>query len=273
MPGRGVAARSAALVLSLVFFLALAPGRADAQGCMGAQSFRVHPHQAAARVMIGQDHRGFGLSLGGGRTTAAVRGAFAEVGLTRIEPEQLVDAATSGARIGPGNAVIARLGWQVPLKGHPRLMVCPLVAGGYTSGPEVEWRDVGGAGGEGELDPTTVEATVGGWIGGAVPSSGAVRLLPAVGLQAGYVRTTVETEGVIPPGGLSVPAGQHAWVPRERRGGFAVLSLATGLALGERWLVRPRLELPLGRGGGMTALHLDVASSFGGATSRTVGGR
>lgn len=204
----------------------------DAQTCRGTASFNSHPVRVGGVVSSGDDVSLIGLDLSFGEAN----GAFGGVGVGVQDFDRTDESATQ---------LTGTIGYQIPLgvstrgqrAGGPQ--VCPVGSVGLRLGPNFE----GGP-------DTRGLAVAGGFsLGVPVGMASTVNLVPFGGLQLVYARNTTDFDD-----------GDD----RSESDTYASLDLGAGFTFGDRFTIRPSVDIPLGLRNADAGFTLLFALNFGG---------
>jgi hypothetical protein len=202
--------------------------RAAGQTCLGTASFGAGLVRAGAAFASTEGVKAYGGNLAVGAPT----GPFVDASVARANYDDL-DANATAFSIGVGYAI------EVAQAGH--VQFCPHIAHVRQSGPDFDT-------GFGVLETSLRASVIGASLGGSVPVSPRLDLVPFVG--AAYVATRGTLE-----------EGQGAEQSDTEDSGQ--LQLGAGLVLDRRLTLQPTVLIPLGAEGANSTFQLLLAWNFG----------
>ena len=222
--------RLAASVLAAAVLLPAAP--LLAQTCRGTASFNAHPVRIGGVVSTGDNVSLIGLDLSFGEDD----GAFGGVGVGVQDIDGTDESATQ---------LTGTIGYQIPVGVAARgqraggLQVCPIGSVGLRLGPNFD----------GGPDTRGLAAAGGFSLGAPLAMTPTVNLVPFGGLQLVYARNTTDFDNDDDVTSTDT---------------YASLDLGAGFTFGDRFTIRPSVDIPLGLDDADAGFTLFFSLNFGG---------
>jgi hypothetical protein len=213
----------------LLALAALLPVRlASAQACLGTASFGAGLVRAGATFASTNGATAYGGALAIGAPT----GPFADASLSRAS----YDGATSDA-----TSFTIGVGYAIEVTPTGRVQFCPRIAHLRLTGPDIDTVF-------GVVKQKHRASEVGASLGGVVPVSPRMEVVPFAGAAYVATRSTLDFE----QGGAETGTDDSG-----------ELQLGAGLVLDRRLTLQPSVVFPLGSGGGDSMFQLLLAWNFG----------
>ena len=210
------------LVVSMAIVLLLAASSAEAQFCGGNPSFRDEPYQVGVSTFFTDGARGVeGTFAGGGESL------FAGVGVS-VTNFTAVDVRATG--------VAAFAGAEFATDQRSKVLLCPVLRLGFSSGPDI-----------GPVDVSTASVRGGATVGVIASDMDGLMVVPFFGLAAVYDRVTSDFGGVE--------------TSFSDTGGIA--DLGVGFLFNRNVGITPLISVPFSTGGSDVIFTLRLSFNFG----------
>ena len=213
------------LVASLAL-LAMAQEPAMAQACMGLASFTTAPVQVTANGSFSDLSTSVGANIGYG-IPSSVFGTLG-VATTSYEPDE-----------GANLALRAGAGYQINIGAVRPVQVCPVATFGYGMGPS---DDIAG------FARSNHAATVGVRVGIEMTANPRMKVVPSAGLSYAQGKDKAEDN-----------AGATLY---EISSKYGLAQLGVGIILNQHFSLRPGVDIPLGREGGIPVVGITIGYNF-----------
>ncbi len=213
------------LFLAVAGVLALGAGSAAAQTCAGTAPFSRGPVRLGAAVQSTRNVTGYGVEMAVG----SAAGPFVSGSVSRADYKDVPDAATVFG---------ASAGYAFDLNAAKTIQLCPQASYGYRSGPDIDL-------GAGTMTSSAHAFGFGGSIGGAVPVTPTLDLVPFAGAAYILDRTSAHL------GNASEKISTD----------YRQVQLGAGFAVDK--MLQPAVSFPLGVEGAKGTFQLAVGFNFG----------
>jgi hypothetical protein len=201
----------------------------EAQVCQGTAALAAGPIRLGGDYTSGDGWKGYGLEMGVG----AKDGVYAEANVSRSEFSD-IDGSGKGVGLGAGYAINVNPAHTVQF--------CPLVSAAFQSGPDIDYGN------------STIETSIrafgfGGTLGGAVPVTSTLDLVPFAGALFVTERLSATLDGT----------------SDSQSANSGLLDVGAGFVINKTLTLLPSVSVPFGIDGGKSSFELAISLNFGSA--------